>query len=104
MPRLVDGWWWVAVPAVVVSQIVIIMSWSDARIGSLANVLLALAAGYGYPGLPRPGFRETRHVLPRPTLRAAWRGGACTSRWRRSDLHFMLAQLGIPVLACSVGD
>jgi hypothetical protein len=55
--RRVDGWWRVAVPAVVVSQLVIITSWSDARTGSLANVLLASAAGYAYAAHGRRSLR-----------------------------------------------
>jgi hypothetical protein len=44
----VPQWWRAAVPAILISQIMIITSWSDARTGTLANVLLALAAGYAY--------------------------------------------------------
>jgi len=74
--RHVDGWWWAAVPAVVVSQIVIVTSWSDARTGSLANVLLALAAGHGYaahgPGSLRARYHrevETALALTAPPHR-----------------------------------
>lgn len=42
-------WWWLlAAVAAVVSQAVILTSWGDARAGTAANVLLALAAGYGF--------------------------------------------------------
>jgi len=59
--RHVNGWWWMAVPAVVASQIVITTSWSDARTGTLANVLLALAAGYGYAAHGRRSLRARYH-------------------------------------------
>ncbi len=42
------GWWPVAALAAAVSQVVIITSWSDAAAGTAANVVLALAAAYGY--------------------------------------------------------
>ncbi|WP_240778009.1 DUF6544 family protein [Nonomuraea basaltis] len=42
-------WWWlVAAVAAVVSQTMIVMSWGDAKAGTLANVVLLLAAGYGF--------------------------------------------------------
>jgi hypothetical protein len=42
-------WWWaVAVLAAVVSQIAITTSWSDAKVGTAVNVLLLLAAVYGF--------------------------------------------------------
>lgn len=41
-------WFWlVAVIGLVTSQIVIVTAWSDARFGTLANILVALAALYG---------------------------------------------------------
>jgi hypothetical protein len=57
----VDWWWRVALPAVLVSQIVIITSWNDARTGTLANVLLALAAGHGFASHGRPSLRARFH-------------------------------------------
>jgi len=59
--RHVDGWWWVAVPAVVTSQIVIIMSWSDARTGTLANLLIVLAAAHGYAAHGQRSLRARYH-------------------------------------------
>jgi len=42
-------WWWVAAAtAAVVSQAVILTSWSDARWGTIANIVVLLAAGYGF--------------------------------------------------------
>jgi hypothetical protein len=52
-----DGWWRAAAPAVLVSQAVIVSSWSDAKAGTLANLLLAAAAGYGYASRGRRSLR-----------------------------------------------
>jgi hypothetical protein len=42
-------WWWaVGVVAVVVSQVVIVGSWSDARFGTLANVVVLAAVVWGF--------------------------------------------------------
>lgn len=43
----VRGWWALAAIAVVLSQAAIATSWSDAKFGSLANIIVALAALYG---------------------------------------------------------
>lgn len=43
------GWWWkVGAVAVVTSQAVILTSWADARVGTIANVILLVAVIYGY--------------------------------------------------------
>lgn len=36
------AWWLAALPALLLSQIVIVLSWQDARVGSLANLLVLL--------------------------------------------------------------
>ncbi|GAB2756422.1 hypothetical protein GCM10027020_05670 [Nocardioides salsibiostraticola] len=42
-------WWWaLALGAAAISQIAIITSWQDARAGTIVNVVLVLAAGYGF--------------------------------------------------------
>lgn len=57
--------WAVAAVAAVVSQAVILTSWSDAKAGTIANVLLALVAGYGFasqgPRSFRAKFRQLAH-------------------------------------------
>lgn len=65
-PRL---WWAVALPAVLLSQGAIVSAWSDARIGTVANlVVLALAvyglAAQGPPSL-RAEYRRAATVEPR---------------------------------------
>ena len=42
----VNWWWIVGAVAVVVSQAVIITSWSDAKFGTIANVILLVAVVY----------------------------------------------------------
>ncbi|MEO9221543.1 MAG: DUF6544 family protein [Mycobacteriaceae bacterium] len=42
-------WWWaIALAAAAVSQIAIATSWNDARVGTIVNLILVLAAGYGF--------------------------------------------------------
>jgi len=38
------GWYWIALPAVLLSQIVIVMSWQDAKAGTFVNILVLMAA------------------------------------------------------------
>jgi len=46
---LVPRWWWVlGALAVVTSQVVIVTAWSDAMVGTIANLLLLLAVLYGF--------------------------------------------------------
>lgn len=42
------GWWLVTAAAAVLSQVAIFTSWGDAMVGTAANVLMILVAGYGY--------------------------------------------------------
>ena len=44
----VHVWWIVAVVAALVSQAVIVTSWSDAKAGTIANAALLVAATYSY--------------------------------------------------------
>ncbi len=49
MLPLLPRWWWAAgFVALIASQIVIVSSWSDAKFGTLANVLLLLGAVHGF--------------------------------------------------------
>lgn len=43
------SWWWaIAVLAALVSQVAIVGSWSDARFGTIINVLLLVVPAYGF--------------------------------------------------------
>lgn len=60
-PRI---WWAAALAAVLLSQWVIITSWSDAKVGTVANVLILLAAIYGFAASGPLSFRaEYRHSV-----------------------------------------
>lgn len=39
-----DFWWMIAVPGVIISQIMIIASWQDAKFGTIANIIILIAA------------------------------------------------------------
>lgn len=51
------AWWWaVAAVAALVSQAMIVSSWSDAKAGTLPNVVLLLAAVYGFVSVGPPSY------------------------------------------------
>ena len=51
-------WWWiVGAGAVVASQAVVLTSWTDARAGTVANLVLAAAVVHGYAADGPPSFR-----------------------------------------------
>ncbi|MET3808319.1 putative membrane protein YphA (DoxX/SURF4 family) [Nakamurella sp. UYEF19] len=68
-------WWWVpGAVAVVISEVVIVSSWGDAKVGTVANVLLLIAVGYGFasrgPLSLRAEFeRDLARAWPRPVAR-----------------------------------
>jgi hypothetical protein len=50
-------WWWaVSLLAALVSQVAIVTSWSDAKYGTVANVILLLAAAYGFAAVGPTSF------------------------------------------------
>ena len=50
-------WWWaLALVTVLLSQGLIVTSWTDAKAGTAANVLLVLVAGYGFASLGPASF------------------------------------------------
>jgi hypothetical protein len=62
-------WWWaVALGAAAVSQVAVVTSWSDARAGTAVNVVLVVAAVYGFASVGPTSFhaqwttRATRAV------------------------------------------
>lgn len=53
-------WWWlIAAAGAVVSQAAIVTSWSDAKVGTVVNVLLALVAAYGFLSVGPTSFHAT---------------------------------------------
>lgn len=62
-------WWWsVAVLGAVVSQVAITTSWSDARFGTLGNVVLVLAAVVGFASLGPASFHAQYRDRARDAL------------------------------------
>jgi len=43
-----DWWWMIAVPALVLSQVLIIMYWQDAKFGTIVNVIILVGIVIGY--------------------------------------------------------
>jgi hypothetical protein len=51
-------WWWmVGAVSLVASQVVITTSWNDAKVGTVANVVLLIAVGYGFASQGPTSFR-----------------------------------------------
>ncbi len=51
-------WWWaVGAVALAVSQVVIITAWTDARYGTVANVILLIGVGFGFLSQGPSSFR-----------------------------------------------
>jgi len=48
----IDWWWVVALAAIIVSQIVILFSWQDAKFGTIANVLILIAIAFEVSKMP----------------------------------------------------
>ncbi len=75
--RLKELWWRLAILALPVSQYLIITTWHDSKIGTLANVfiLLSVIAGYAEWSFKRKFRKEVQQVLkasepvPQPLLR-----------------------------------
>jgi hypothetical protein len=69
MLRLMDheSWWMIAAPAIVLSQMLIVLQWSDARAGTVANVLLALgvAVAAGTHRFHETNLQHARALLGR---------------------------------------
>lgn len=88
-------WWWaVGAVAAAVSQAVIFTSWGDAKAGTVANVLLAMSAVYGFRSQGPTSYRARFRRLAHETTAAA------VPTDRASDLLVTeadLAQLPPPV-------
>ncbi len=71
-------WWWAfGAGAIVISQAAIFSSWGDAKVGTLANVVLLVAVGYGFASRGPLSLRaEFEHDLKRvwPSVQAASTG------------------------------
>lgn len=52
------SWWWMGFLGVVLSQVVIVSAWSDARFGTVANVLIAIFALHAFAAEGPLGLRS----------------------------------------------
>jgi hypothetical protein len=55
--RKARGWWLMAAAAAGLSQAVILTSWSDAEVGTVVNLVLLVATGYGFAARGPRSFR-----------------------------------------------
>jgi hypothetical protein len=66
---LAPRWFWlVGGLAVLVSQVAIASSWSDAKVGTLANVIVLLAVAYGFASQGPQSLRAEYHAETRAAL------------------------------------
>ncbi|MDO9021894.1 MAG: hypothetical protein Q8S73_03180 [Deltaproteobacteria bacterium] len=65
------GWWLLGAAALLLSQAAVIGAWSDARFGTLANVLLLVGVLYGYLTQGPSSFRAEMHREAQPGLARA---------------------------------
>ena len=67
-------WWWaIGMCAIAVSMVVIVVSWSDAKFGTVANVVVLVGAMFGFlaqgPASLRAAYdRDVGHALARPAM------------------------------------
>ena len=63
--RRTRGWWLVGAAATASSQTVILTSWSDAKAGTVVNLLLLVAVGYGFAAHGRKSYRAETGAVSR---------------------------------------
>lgn len=68
-----DSWWMWALPAVILSQILIFSSWQDAKFGTIANLIavLGIAVGYGHWDFKKLTDSELKTFLSQPVQSAS---------------------------------
>ncbi len=61
-----DIWWMLAIPAVIISQMLIFASWQDAKFGTIANVIaiVGIIIGYGIWNFNQMTNKELQALLP----------------------------------------
>jgi len=92
--------WAVAAVAALGSQAVIVTSWSDAKAGTLPNVLLAVVAIHGYRFQGPASFRARFRRLTRDTTAAASMTTTSTKAVTEADLAYLPAPVAGYVRAC----
>jgi hypothetical protein len=63
----IDWWWIIAMSAIVISQLLIVMHWQDAKFGTIANIILFLVvvAGFGMWNFHRNFVNDCREAFSR---------------------------------------
>jgi hypothetical protein len=70
-------WWWaVALLSALVSEVAIATSWSDAKFGTAANLVLLLAAAYGFSALGQTSTVDSMATAPSAAARASAEGSS----------------------------
>ena len=77
-------WLWVAPVAAVLSQAMIVSSWSDAKYGTLVNVILVIAGAWAFmsvrplaPAADHPSELDRRAITTRPSTIVRESSDAC---------------------------
>ena len=87
-------WWYLALPGALLSQYLIVQAWGDAKVGTLANIVIAvplvLLALDARPGSFRSRFAQ------RPRRAAGPTGTACADRDRRRHRRPPAADADLP--------
>jgi len=86
-------WWWaVALLGALASQVAIVTSWSDAKYGTVANLVLLLAAAYGFAALGPTSFHaQFRDLAAGAVADAGPQPGALVSEADLAELPEPLA-------------
>ncbi len=60
-----DAWWMLAIPSALISQYLIILSWQDAKFGTIVNVIIIIGIiiGYGIWNFNQMAKQEVSHLL-----------------------------------------
>jgi hypothetical protein len=93
-----EWWWLLAIPAIVVSQALIIAYWRDARFGTVANVVLALAIVVAYAGwqFHRSFQLDVRAAQARATAAATARIDTADLQRLPAVVQRYLVYVGVP--------
>lgn len=85
-------WWWiVAVAAALSSQLAIATSWADAKVGTVINVLLVLAAAYAFASVGPTSFNSQWNKHAAHALKDAPPGGPTVTEADLANLPEPLA-------------
>jgi hypothetical protein len=68
-----EYWWMLVVPAILISQIIIILAWKDAKFGTIANILILVAAvlSWGSSHFENTYRKDVKENLQRSNVLAA---------------------------------